>query len=102
MIRQEKIAEYLKNLDNKRKYAFTESHPAQAEASPRQLPIVEYKGVKYYVDYRLEQVRNVNNPHDFHSFESSLGSQVVARQASRRSDKRVSIYLANNRTTSIS
>jgi len=35
----------------------------------RQLPIVTYKGKKYYRDERLRQLRNVNNPHDYINFE---------------------------------
>lgn len=33
------------------------------------LPIIKYHGKKYYRDDRLQQIRNVDNPHDFISFE---------------------------------
>jgi hypothetical protein len=29
------------------------------------LPIVSIKGKKYYLDQRLKQIRNINNPHDY-------------------------------------
>jgi len=31
----------------------------------RRLPIAEYKGKRYFLDDRLRQIRNVDNPHDF-------------------------------------
>ncbi len=34
----------------------------------RQLPIVQYKSKKYFLDERLRQIRNVLNPHDFIDF----------------------------------
>ncbi len=34
----------------------------------RMLPIVLYRGKKYFLDERLRQVRNVLNPHDFIDF----------------------------------
>ena len=36
-----------------------------------QLPIMVYKGKKYYRDDRLQQIRAVDNPHDFLSFEEA-------------------------------
>lgn len=39
----------------------------------RQLPIVEMKGKKYFRDDRLQQFRNVENPHDFVDFEDVGG-----------------------------
>ena len=33
-----------------------------------QLPIIIYKGKKYFRDDRLRQIRNVENPHDFIDF----------------------------------
>ncbi len=32
---------------------------------PRQLPIVEYEGKRWYFDERLRQIRTVENPHDY-------------------------------------
>jgi hypothetical protein len=37
----------------------------------RRLPIVELEGKKYFVDLRLRQLRNVDNPHDFMSLEAA-------------------------------
>jgi len=34
----------------------------------RILPIVVYKGKKFFVDERLRQLRNVLNPHEFIDF----------------------------------
>jgi hypothetical protein len=34
----------------------------------RQLPIIEYKGKKYFRDDRLRQIRNIENPHDYVDF----------------------------------
>ena len=34
----------------------------------RQLPIIDYKGKKYFRDDRLRQIRNVDNPHDYVDF----------------------------------
>ena len=31
----------------------------------RRLPVVEYKGKRYFLDDRLRQIRNVDNPHDY-------------------------------------
>lgn len=44
------------------------------ESGPRQLPIKEINGKSYYVDERLRQYRNVNNPHDYFTFD---GDHVV-------------------------
>lgn len=38
------------------------------ESGPRQLPIKEMNGKSYYVDERLQQYRNVHNPHDIINF----------------------------------
>ncbi len=35
------------------------------EPQPRELPIVEYEGTRWYFDERLRQIRNVSNPHDY-------------------------------------
>jgi hypothetical protein len=35
----------------------------------KQLPIIDYKGKKYFRDDRLGQIRNVENPHDYVEFE---------------------------------
>jgi len=39
----------------------------------RQLPIIDYKGKKYFRDDRLRQIRNVDNPHDYVDFEEMSG-----------------------------
>jgi len=31
----------------------------------RQLPIILYQGKKYFVDHKLREMRNINNPHDY-------------------------------------
>lgn len=33
--------------------------------TPRRLPIIKYQGKRYFVDARLKEMRNVNNPHDY-------------------------------------
>ena len=40
----------------------------QTSNGPRQLPTVNLKKKKYYVDERLGQLRNVDNPHNFIDF----------------------------------
>lgn len=32
---------------------------------PRELPTVRIRGVQYYFDYKMRQLRNAENPHDF-------------------------------------
>lgn len=35
----------------------------------KQLKVIEYSnGKNYFVDWRLRQLRNINNPHDFIDF----------------------------------
>jgi len=34
----------------------------------RQLPIIRFQGKLYFVDNRLEEIRNIYNPHDRLSF----------------------------------
>jgi len=34
-----------------------------------ELPVIEHKGKKYFMDNRLQQIRAVDNPHDFMSFD---------------------------------
>ena len=41
----------------------------------RQLPVIDYKGKKYFRDDRLRQIRNVDNPHDYVDFEDLNSSQ---------------------------
>jgi len=36
--------------------------------APRQLPIIKFQGRLYFVDHRLEEIRNIYNPHDRLSF----------------------------------
>jgi hypothetical protein len=42
-----------------------------------QLPTIKFKGKTYYVDERLEQLRNVNNPHDFMSQDEYLAALMA-------------------------
>jgi len=35
---------------------------------PRRLPIVTVEGKRYFLDMRLRQYRNVENPHDYFDF----------------------------------
>jgi len=42
----------------------------------RRLPVVEYKGKRYFLDDRLKQIRNVDNPHDFADFEELDQSKI--------------------------
>jgi len=41
----------------------------------RQLPVIDYKGKKYFRDDRLRQIRNVENPHDYVDFEDMNGGE---------------------------
>lgn len=50
------------------------------ESGPRQLPIKEMNGKSYYVDERLQQYRNVHNPHDIINFN---GDHVLVYTYSR-------------------
>ena len=43
---------------------------------PRRLPIVTYKGKKYYIDLRLKQFRSVEPPLEFIPFDSELGRKI--------------------------
>ena len=39
-------------------------------AMPRRLPIVSIKGVPYFLDMPLRQLRRVDNPHDYIDLDS--------------------------------
>lgn len=44
------------------------------------LPIVDFKGKKFFFDKRLMQLRNVNNPHEFFDLceiETAMFDEVV-------------------------
>jgi len=41
----------------------------------QRLPVVDYKGKKYFRDDRLRQIRNVENPHDYIDFEEMNGGE---------------------------
>jgi hypothetical protein len=41
------------------------------ESGPVRLPITQINGKSYFVDSRLKQYRNVENPHDFINFEEN-------------------------------
>jgi hypothetical protein len=43
---------------------------------PRQLPIVTYKGKKYYIDWRLKEFRPVEPPLECIPFDSELGRKI--------------------------
>ena len=44
---------------------------------PRQLPMVFLHGVHYYVDERLKQFWEINNPHNFIDFDSEVGQLLL-------------------------
>jgi len=39
-------------------------------ARPRRLPVVRISGVEYFLDMRLRQLRQVNNPHEYIDLDS--------------------------------
>lgn len=41
-------------------------------ANPYRLPIVLIDGVEYFADHRLSQVREVDNPHNFLSYDEVI------------------------------
>ena len=43
---------------------------------PWQLPIVHWSGADYFVDGRLRQFRQVDNPHNFIDFGTEIGEQM--------------------------
>ena len=43
---------------------------------PRELPIVHWNGLDYFVDGRLNQFREVDNPHNFIDFDTVIGGQM--------------------------
>jgi hypothetical protein len=45
-------------------------------AGPWVLPIVYYETRRYFIDLRLRQFREVENPHDFHDFDGEGGRQM--------------------------
>jgi hypothetical protein len=42
----------------------------------KMLPIIDYKGKKYFRDDRLRQTRNVDNPHEYVDFTELDTSQI--------------------------
>ena len=44
--------------------------------TPRELPIVQWQGLDYFVDGRLNQFREVDNPHNFIDFDTMVGGQM--------------------------
>ena len=50
-----------------------EQNKISKQHGPRQLPMVFLHGVYYYVDERLKQFREINNPHNFIAFDSEAG-----------------------------
>jgi hypothetical protein len=47
--------------------------------TPRQLPIVAGDGQRWYVDARLLQLRNVDNPHDYHDLSETEMALLLER-----------------------
>ena len=52
---------------------------AKRQARPRRLPILEYEGLSYFVDARLRQFREMDNPHRFIDFDSTEGAEMRDR-----------------------
>jgi hypothetical protein len=48
----------------------------EAFSGPWMLPIVYYEARRYFVDLRLSQFREVENPHNFHDFDGERGRQM--------------------------
>jgi len=42
----------------------------------RRLPIVKFKGRKYFIDWRLREFRTVKPPLEFVPFDSDLGREI--------------------------
>ena len=49
---------------------------AESHRRPWQLPIVHWSGADYFVDGRLRQFRQVDNPHNFIDFGTEIGEQM--------------------------
>ena len=43
---------------------------------PRRLPILKYKGKRYFIDWRLREFRTVDPPLEFVPFDSELGREI--------------------------
>ena len=41
------------------------------------MAIIEHKGRKWFLDKRLREIRNINNPHDFISFDNLQDTPVL-------------------------
>lgn len=50
----------------------------------RELPKVIFDGKTYYVDSRLHQLRNVENPHDFIGISSALLQELLELKIKER------------------
>ena len=46
---------------------------------PWSLPVVQHGTTQYFVDLRLRQFRNVQNPHEYLDFESEQGKEMCKR-----------------------
>jgi hypothetical protein len=46
---------------------------ATYETGPRMLPVLQYRGKRYFVDERLREFRNTENPHE------AIGFAVIGR-----------------------
>ncbi len=67
-------------------------------ASPRQLPIVEYEGKRWFLDERLRQLRNIDNPHDYRDLDKdelfvfkhlSILKRIIAAGAGGENDDEI-------------
>ena len=50
---------------------------------PHRLPIVEYKGKRWFFDERLRQIRNVVNPYDYEDLDE-IGVEYFRLRTKRR------------------
>ena len=70
--RPDSVYEHASNIADCIFYALGISDEEQAKppqiTMPRRLPIVDAKGKRYFLDMRLKQYRNVENPFEFFDF----------------------------------
>lgn len=52
----------------------------EGSAGPWMLPMVCYRTRRYFVDLRLRQFRDVENPHNFFDFEGEQGRQMCRHE----------------------
>ena len=57
---------------------------------PKRLPTVTLEnGTTYFIDFRLNQLRNVNNPHDFMDFRSEFDMRDYIEENRKRSNRNI-------------